>query len=164
LYFDDLSVGERFTTATYEMTAADIKRFAAEFDPQPFHLDDEAARHTLFGGLAASGWHTAAVTMRLLVTSGPKLAGGIVGAGGEVEWKLPTRAGDVLRVQSEVAELIPSKSRPDRGMVVLRSRTLNQRGEAVQTLTAKLMLPRRKPGKSIAGQEGETHRWTELQR
>jgi acyl dehydratase len=143
LYFDDLKVGDRFGSGTHEVTADDILRFAGEFDPQPFHLDDAAARDTLFGGLAASGWHTAAITMRLLVGGGPRLANGIVGAGGEIEWKTPTRAGDLLRVDSEVLELIPSKSRPDRGLVVMRSRTLNQRGEAVQTLTAKLMVARR---------------------
>jgi acyl dehydratase len=93
--------------------------------------------------LAASGWHTAAITMQLLVSAGPRLANGIIGAGGEIEWKTPTRPGDVLRVDSEVLELIPSKSRPERGMLVLRSRTLNQHGEAVQTLVAKLMVPRR---------------------
>jgi acyl dehydratase len=120
-----------------------MKRFAEEFDPQPFHLDDAAARGTLFGGLVASGWHTAAITMRLLVTEGPRLANGIIGAGGEIEWKVPTRAGDVLRVDSEVVELIPSRSRPDRGLLVLRSTTLNQRGEAALVLTARLMLPRR---------------------
>src|SRR5262245_64766404 len=89
LYFDDLQVGDRFRTGTYELKVEDMKRFAGEFDPQPFHLDEEAARGTIFGGLAASGWHTAAVTMRLLVTGGPKIANGIVGAGGEVEWKTP---------------------------------------------------------------------------
>lgn len=143
LYFDDLHVGDTFTSATQAVTVEDIKRFAAEFDPQPFHLDDAAARQTMFAGLAASGWHTAAITMRLLVTSGPKLANGIVGAGGEIEWKAPTRPGDELRVDSEVMELIASRSRPDRGVVVMRSRTVNQRGEVVQTLTAKLMVARR---------------------
>jgi len=98
LYFDDLKVGDTFITCTHEVSAADIKRFAAEFDPQPFHLDDEAARHTMFGGLAASGWHTAAITMRLLVSGGPKLANGVLGAGGENAWKMPTRPGDVLHV------------------------------------------------------------------
>jgi acyl dehydratase len=97
----------------------------------------------MFGGLAASGWHTAAITMRLLVTGGPKLANGVLGAGGEIEWKAPTRPGDVLHVDSEVAELIPSRSRPDRGVLVLRSKTINQRGEVVQSLTAKLMVARR---------------------
>jgi acyl dehydratase len=143
LYFDDLEVGDTFTTGTHEMTAGDIKRFAEEFDPQSFHLDDAAARQTLFGGLAASGWHTAAITMRLLVTGGPKLANGIVGAGGDIEWKNPARPGDVLHVDSEVVELVPSKSRPDRGLVVLRSRTANQRGDVVQVTTAKLLVTRR---------------------
>ena len=143
LFLDDLQVGDTFVSGTHEVTADDIKRFASEFDPQPFHLDEEAAAHTIFSGLAASGWHTAAVTMKLLVTGGPTLAGGIVGAGGEIEWKTPTRPGDVLRVESEVTELIASKSRPDRGIVVLRSRTINQRGGIVQTLTARLMVPRR---------------------
>jgi acyl dehydratase len=143
LYFDDLKVGDTFTTGTYEVSAADIKRFAAEFDPQPFHLDDEAARDTIFGGLAASGWHTAAITMRLLVSGGPKLANGVLGAGGEIEWKKPTRPGDVLHVESEIVELTPSRSRTDRGMLVLRSRTINQHGEVVQNLTAKLIVARR---------------------
>jgi acyl dehydratase len=145
LYFDDLQVGERFSSGTYELPADEIRRFAADYDPQPFHLDEEAARSTFFGGLAASGWHTAAITMRLLVTGGPRLANGIVGAGGEIEWKAPTRPGDVLRVESEVVKLIPSRSRPDRGTLVLKTSTLNQRGEVVQTFTARLMLARRTP-------------------
>ena len=143
IYFDDLKVGDRFASSTQAVSADDIERFASEFDPQPFHLDDEAARPTIFGGLAASGWHTAAITMRLLVTSGPKLANGIVGAGGEIEWKTPTRAGDVLRVDTEVQELIPSRSRPDRGIVVMKAHTVNQRGDVVQSSTMKLMLTRR---------------------
>jgi acyl dehydratase len=143
LYFDDLKPGDAFVTAAQEVGLDDVRRFAAEFDPQPFHLDDAAARDTIFGGLAASGWHTAAVTMKLLVTSGPKLANGIVGAGSEIEWKAPVRPGDVLHVESQVLELIPSRSRPDRGIVVLQSRTLNQRSEVVQVLTAKLMVARR---------------------
>lgn len=143
LYFDDLKVGDTFDSSTCEVTAADIKRFAGEFDPQPFHLDETAAQRTVFGGLAASGWHTAALTMRLLVSGGPKLANGIVGAGGEIEWKLPTRPGDVLRVQSEVLELVPSRSRPDRGAAVLRCKTLNQADEVVQVFTARLLVERR---------------------
>jgi acyl dehydratase len=143
LYFDDLKVGDTFSSGTQAVSADDIQRFAGEFDPQPFHLDDAAARNTMFGGLAASGWHTAALTMRLLVTGGPRLANGIVGAGGEIEWKTPTRPGDVLHVESEVLELVPSRSRPDRGVAVLRSRTINQRGDVVQVLTAKLMVARR---------------------
>ena len=143
LYFDDLQVGHTFQTATHALDTEQIKRFAKQFDPQPFHLDEAAALESMFGGLAASGWHTAAITMQLLVTSGPPLANGIVGAGAEVEWKAPTRPGDVLHVRSEVLTLTPSRSRPDRGMVVMRSDTLNQRGEVVQTLTAKLVVARR---------------------
>jgi acyl dehydratase len=143
LHFDDLKVGDTFTTESYEVSAADITRFAAEFDPQPFHLDDEAARGTMFGGLAASGWHTAAITMRLLVSEGPKLANGVLGAGCELQWTLPTRPGDVLHVESEVVELIPSRSRTDRGTLVLRSRTINQDGQIVQDMTARLIVARR---------------------
>lgn len=142
LWFDDLSVGQRFESGTTTLDEAEIKGFAAKFDPQPFHLDDEAARSTLFGGLAASGWHTAAATMRLLVESVP-LAGGIVGAGNEISWPRPTRPGDELRVVSEVVEASPSSSRPDRGRIVVRSETLNQRGEVVQVLLARLVVQRR---------------------
>ena len=143
LYLDDIEVGDTFTTGTHEVSAADIKRFAGEFDPQPFHLDDEAARESIFGGLAASGWHTAAITMRLLVTSGPKLSHGVLGLGGEIQWTKPMRPGDVLHVESEVVELIPSRSRSDRGVLVLRSKTINQHGDVVQDLTAKLLVMRR---------------------
>lgn len=143
LYLDDLYVGQRFVSGSHAIDEAQIKTFAGQFDPQPFHLDEAMAKGTLFAGLAASGWHTAAITMHLLVTSGPPLANGIVGAGAEIEWKAPTRPGDVLHVQSEVLTLTPSRSRPDRGMVVMRSDTLNQRGEVVQTLTAKLVVARR---------------------
>src|SRR5262249_18736620 len=116
-----------------------------QFDPQPFHLDDAAARATLFGGLAASGWHTASITMRLLVESGLPLAGGIVGAGGEVNWPKPTRPGDTLHVASEIEAGTPPRSRPHRGMVRVRSEPRNQRGEVVQVLIAKLIVPRRAP-------------------
>jgi acyl dehydratase len=143
LYLDDLHVGYRHTSGTYTIDEAEIKAFAHQFDPQPFHLDDAAAKGSLFRGLAASGWHTAAITMRLQVYSGPPLAGGIIGAGGEIDWPRPTRPGDTLRVESEVLEVTPSKSRPDRGTITLRSQTLNQRDEAVQTLTVKLIVPRR---------------------
>ena len=143
LYLEDLEVGRRFTSATHAIDEAQIKAFATQFDPQPFHLDDAAAKATLFGGLAASGWHTAAITMRLLVESGLPLSGGIVGAGGEINWPKPTRPGDILKVVSEVEEVVPSRSRPDRGMVKVRSETRNQRGEVVQVLLAKLIVPRR---------------------
>jgi acyl dehydratase len=120
-----------------------IKAFAGQFDPQPFHLDNEAAQGSFFGGLVASGWHTAAITMRLLVDGAAPIAGGVIGAGGEIQWPRPTRPGDILRVESEVLEVKPSRSRPDRGIVTLRSETLNQEDQAVQVLTAKLVVPRR---------------------
>src|SRR5216683_8414088 len=132
LYLEDLAVGRRFTSATHVIDAAQIKAFAGQFDPQPFHLDDETAKSTLFAGLAASGWHTAAITMRLLVETGLPLAGGIIGAGGEVSWPKPTRPGDTLAVTSEIEEITPSRSRPDRGTLKGRSETRNQRDEIVQ--------------------------------
>ena len=146
LALDDLAVGQTFVSATHALDAAQIVAFASEFDPQRFHLDDAAARNTLFGGLAASGWHTAAITMKLLVGGGAPLQGGLVGAGGEIAWPRPTRPGDVLQVFSEVVEVTPSRSRPERGSVILSCETRNQRGEAVQTLKARLIVPRRAPG------------------
>jgi acyl dehydratase len=140
LYLEDLQVGQRFTTASQVINAAEIKAFAAQFDPQPFHLAEEAAQHSLLGSLAASGWHTAAVTMRLLVTTGPRLAGGVIGASAEINWPQPTRPGDTLHVESEVLAVRPSRSRPDRGIVIMRSATRNQRGEVVQLITANLMV------------------------
>jgi acyl dehydratase len=152
LTLDDLRVGQRFTSGTHAIDAAQIKAFAGQFDPQPFHLDAEAAKDTLFGELAASGWHTMAITMRLLVDGGLPLAGGIIGAGAEVGWPQPTRPGDILQVESEVIAITPSRSRPDRGMATVRSETRNQRGEVVQTLTSKLIVPRR--GASISPPQG----------
>jgi len=143
LYLDDLHVGQRFTSDTHLIDEEQIKAFAKQFDPQPFHLDAEAAKGTLFEGLVASGWHTAAITMRLLVESGMPIAGGVIGAGGEIAWPKPTRPGAVLRVESEIIELRPSRSRPDRGMATIRSETRNQLGEIVQVLAAKLVVPRR---------------------
>jgi acyl dehydratase len=143
LYLDDLHVGQRFTSRTHVVDAAQIKAFARQFDPQPFHLDDDAANNSLFSGLVASGWHTAAITMRLLVERGLPLAGGVIGAGGEISWPRPTRPGDVLQVESEVLEITPSRSRPDRGVATIRSLTRNQRDEVVQSLIARLIVPRR---------------------
>ena len=141
-YLDDLKAGDRFLSAKHTIDEVHIKSFAAQFDPQPFHLDDESAKATLFGGLAASGWHTAAITMRLLVESLP-LAGGIIGGGGEITWPKPTRPGDVLQVESEVVSVTPSRSRPDRGMVVVRYETRNQQGDVLQLSVFKLVVPRR---------------------
>lgn len=143
LYFEDLVVGRRLTTGSVSIDADAIKAFAAQFDPQPFHLDDEAARTSFFGGLVASGWHTAALTMRLLVTSGLPIAGGVIGAGGEVQWPRPTYPGDTLTAVCEVIAAKPSGSRPDRGMATVRTETLNQNGEVVQIMTARLVVPRR---------------------
>lgn len=143
LYFDDLHVGQRWTSAAYVMDPEQIKAFAKQFDPQPFHLDQEEAKDSLFGGLVASGWHTAAITMRLLVETSLPLAGGIIGAGAEITWPRPTRPGDILQVESEIVDLRPSRSHPERGMVTVRNETRNQRGDAVQVLIAKLVVPRR---------------------
>jgi acyl dehydratase len=143
LYLDDLSVGQRFASATHTIDEAQIKAFALQFDPQPFHTDNETAKDSLFKGLAASGWHTAAITMHLNVETGLPLAGGIIGAGGEINWPAPTRPGDTLHVESEVLEITHSRSKPDRGIAVIVSRTINQRGEVVQFLKAKLVVPRR---------------------
>jgi acyl dehydratase len=149
LYFEDLRVGQRFTSRSHELDAAQIKAFARQFDPQPFHLDEEAAKDTLFAGLAASGWHTAAVTMRLMAEGGVPIAGGLIGAGAEISWPQPTRPGDILQVESEILEMTPSRSRPERGMITLRSETRNQRGDVLQILTAKVVVPRRAaPGAS----------------
>lgn len=144
LYFlDDLTLGQRFSSGTYELTEEKLIAFASEYDPQPFHLDNAAAATTLFKGLAASGWHTAAMTMKLLNDGGAPLAGGIIGSGGQIEWPRPTRPGDVLRVFSEVIEITPSRSKPQQGLVILRCETKNQHEEVLQILTAKLIVPRR---------------------
>jgi acyl dehydratase len=143
-YLEDFAVGQTFRSGPLRIDKERIKAFGAEFDPQPFHLDEEAARDTIFGGLAASGWHTAAVTMRLLVESDLKPAGGIVGAGAdEFRWPRPVRPGDALHIESEVLEVRPSRSRPDQGVIKVRTTTLNQKDEAVQVITANLVVPRR---------------------
>ena len=144
-YLEDFTPGQVFGGASrLRVELQQIKSFAAEFDPQPFHLDEEAARDTIFRGLAASGWHTAAITMRLLVASELRPAGGIVGAGfDELRWPLPVRPGDELRVESEILEARPLKSRNDRGVIKVQTTTLNQHGEAVQVLIGNLFVPRR---------------------
>jgi len=143
-YLEDFAVGQTFGSGRLCIDKERARAFAAEFDPQPFHLDEEAARHSIFGGLAASGWLTAAVTMRLLVEGELRPAGGIVGAAfDEFRWPRPVRPGDELRIESEVLEVRPSKSRPEQGMIKVRTTTLNQDGEAVQVLVANLVVPRR---------------------
>lgn len=142
LTLDDLAPGQRFAAGPVEVTAEAIVAYARQFDPQPFHLDAEAAKATFFEGLAASGWHTASLTMRLVVEALP-FAWGVIGGGGEIAWPRPTRPGDRLRAECEVLDVAPSRSRPDRGIVTMRTTTLNQAGEPVQVLTAKLVVPRR---------------------
>ena len=142
-YLEDYSVGQKFGSGRVRMDKDRIKAFAAEFDPQPFHLDEEAARHTIFEGLASSGWHTAAVTMRLLVDSDLNPVGGIVGAGGELRWLRPVRPGDELRIETEVLEVRPSSSRLDQGLIKVRTTTLNQNDETVQITIANLVVSRR---------------------
>lgn len=143
LYLDDLAIGQIFESESYVLDRRQLLEFSEAYDPQPFHMDDDAAQRTLFGGLAASGWQTAALTMRLMVAGGAPLAGGIIGAGAEIAWLRPVRPGDTLKVFSEVTEIIPSRSKPDRGMVTLRSETRNQHGQVVQVLTSKLVVGRR---------------------
>jgi acyl dehydratase len=143
-YLEDFAVGQTFGSGRLTVDREQIKRFAAEFDPQPFHLDEEAAQDTVFGGLAASGWHTAAMTMRLLVDSEIKPAGGIVGAGfDEFRWPRPVRPGDELRLESEALDVRPSKSRPNQGLIKVRTTTLNQDNDPVQILIANLVVLRR---------------------
>ena len=143
LVLDDLHVGQRFSSGSHTLDEAQIREFAAQFDRQPFHLDGETAKGTLFGGLAASGWHTAAITMKLLVESGLPLKGGIIGSGGEISWPRPARPGDTLTVFSKIEAVVPSRSRPDRGTIRVRSETQNQRGEIVQILVARLVVLKR---------------------
>jgi acyl dehydratase len=143
LYLDDLYVGQRFTSGSFHMTEAKIKSFAAEFDPQPFHLDQAAAKASVFGGLAASGWHTAAVAMRLLVDGGLPFGNGIIGLGGDLAWPKPTRPGDTLHVESEILEIVLSRSKPNQAIVKVRSTTLNQDGEAVHSFTSNCLVLKR---------------------
>jgi len=144
-YLDDFVAGEVYRTSGRKRVETDeIKRFAAQFDPQPFHLDEEAARQSMFGGLAASGWQTACLTMRLLVDSDFKAANGLIGAGfDELRWPRPVRPGDELRVELEILEVRASKSRSDIGLVKFRMTTLNQDHEAVQIGVCNMVVPRR---------------------
>jgi acyl dehydratase len=142
-YLEDFAAGQMYGSGWLRVEQERIKTFAEEFDPQPFHLDEEAARDTIFRGLAASGWHTAALTMRLLVESELKPVGGIIGIGfDEFRWPHPVRPGDELRIESEVLEVRPSNSRPDQGLIKVRTTTLNQNGEAVQIQVGNLLVPR----------------------
>jgi acyl dehydratase len=142
-YFEDFAAGQKFTSGRLTVSAAEIKEFASSYDPQPFHLDEIAAKATVFTGLAASGWHTAALTMRLIVGSEFRPAGGILGFGGELIWARPVRPGDELHVESEVLETRLSQSRRGQGIVKVRVTTFNQDNEVVQTFTPALLVPLR---------------------
>ena len=145
-YLEDYAVGQVFGSGRLRVDEGQIRSFAAEFDPQPFHLDADAAAHSVFRGLAASGWHTAAMTMRLFVESDLKPEGGIVGMGfDEFRWPRPVRPGDELRLESEVLEARPSNSRPEQGLIKVRTTTLNQKDEPVQIMVGNLLV-RRRPG------------------
>jgi acyl dehydratase len=151
-YLEDFEPGQKFGSGRLSVEATRIKSFAAEFDPQPFHLDDVTARDTFFKGLVASGWHTAAMTMRLLVDSELAPAGGIIGAGfEEMRWPRPVRPGDELHVESEILDVRPSKSRPDQGLIKVKTTTLNQNGEPVQVFVGNLLVLRR------SASSGEAH-------
>ncbi|MGI4939128.1 MAG: MaoC family dehydratase [Janthinobacterium lividum] len=145
LYWEDVGVGQVIVSRTQLMTRDRIVAFAEEFDPQPQHLSDEAARGSLFGELVASGWHTASVTMRLqLEAIISRFPGGTMGAQIDtLAWRRPVRPGDELRAQVEVLAKRPSGSRPDRGLLTLGTVTLNQRDETVQEMTASVLAPRR---------------------
>ncbi len=146
-YLEDFEVGQTFGSDRVRITAEEIKAFAAKFDPQPFHLDEAAAQDSMFKGLAASGWHTTALTMRLVVGGDLKPAGGVIGAGfDEFRWPRPVRPGDELHIEGEVLEVRPSKSRPAQGLIKVRIMTLNQNGEAVQIQIGSLVVQRRSLG------------------
>ena len=142
LYLEDLHVGQRFESREHLLDEAQITAFAAEFDPQPFHLSDDGAAGTVFGSLAASGWHTAALTMRLLVESVP-LADGLVGIELELAWPRPTRSGMALKVASEVVDIVSSRSKPNMAIVTMRNETRDQDGELLQLFTVKMVVFKR---------------------
>jgi acyl dehydratase len=143
-YLEDYKVGQTYDSGSVQVGADRMTAFAAEFDPQPFHLSDLGAKNTIFGALAASGWYTAAITMRLLVDGDLKPAGGVVGLGfDELRWPKPVRPGDELHLSSEILDVRPSKSRPDQGLIKVRTTTLNQAGEAVQITVGNLLVRRR---------------------
>jgi acyl dehydratase len=143
-FLEDLQAGDRFGSDTLEVTAESIITFARDFDPQPFHLDPAAAEQSVFKGLVTSGWHTAAMSMKLFVTGELRLAGGSVGLGvDELRWPRPVKPGDILRLETEILEVRPSQSKPDRGVIRIRNVTTNQRGEVVQSFVASVLVRRR---------------------
>lgn len=145
-YMEDFQPGQIFSAGPVEVTADEVTAFARRYDPQPFHTDAEAAERSFFKGLASSGWMTGALTMRMLVECGLNIAGGLIGRDVELTWPRPTYAGDILRTVSEVLEVLPSRSRPERGMIRVRTETLNQRDEVVQVMTARMLVHARPQG------------------
>lgn len=144
IYLEDLSPGMVFKAGPVEVTEAEIIAFASRYDPQPFHTDPEAAKENpIFRGLAASGWHTAAMTMSMVVKAMADFGGGTIGGGGDLQWPKPVRPGDLLRLEIEVLEVAPSRTRPERGSALMRNTTFNQHGEAVQVFTVRTVVPRR---------------------
>ena len=140
LFLEDLCVGRRFFAGPLMVSAEDIKTFARAYDPQFFHVDEAAAVDSPFGGLVASGWQTAALTMRLLVCEGSPFGRGVIGAGVEVQWPAPVRPGDSISIESEIIGIVRSRTHSDRGRVTFTTTTRNQRGETVQRLTATLVV------------------------
>ncbi len=143
LYLDDLHIGDRFSSATYTLEKDKLFEFASEYDPQPFHLDDDFAKDTLFNGLAASGWQTASITMKLW-TQTLNVANGLIGIDCHLKWPTPTRAGDTLRVEAEIIDIQHSKSKPNMGIVTYHSLTKNQHDQVVQDTTTKIVVFKRK--------------------
>jgi acyl dehydratase len=147
LYLDDIAPGQVFERGSVTIQTPDIQAFAEKFDPQAFHLNEDAARGSIFGGLAASGWQTASITQRLLVEGAAPFAGGVIGAGVELNWPKPTRPGDTLSVRSKIVDITPSRSKPDRGVVRMKVETRNQNGDIVLSMVGKMLVFRR-PGQT----------------
>ena len=157
-FFEDIAVGMRRDLGSFTFTAEDIKRFAAQFDPQRFHLDEEEGRKSLFGGLAASGWHVGSVCMKLLVADGQRQAREAAARGEKIaiwgpspgfrdlKWIRPVLAGDTISFASEVMSLRTSEKRPQWGVLEARNSGVNQRGEPVYSILATAFVPRRNPG------------------
>ena len=143
LYLEDIKIGDRFKSREYEMTLDEIKKFASQYDPQVFHLDEEKAKdHPIFQGIAASGWHTSSIVMRLWTECFP-IADGLIGLEGSMRWPKPTRPGDILHVEVELTDIIPSKSKPDRGIVVYSTQALNQHGDVLLNSSTKILVFRK---------------------
>ncbi|MFW2001778.1 MaoC family dehydratase [Acinetobacter ursingii] len=143
LYLEDLNVGDRFISREYEMTLEEIKQFAGQYDPQPFHLNEaEAEKSPIFQGLAASGWHTAAVTMRLWTECFP-IQGGLIGSESSLRWPRPTRPDDKIHVEVEITAIVPSKTKNDRGIVSYITQALNQNGDVLLISTTKIVVFRK---------------------